>query len=178
MSLRYILVVVFLMSGSVCAEETEFPPARHAIGFGGGGVVGTGLTYRHYHENFYSQFAFFARITEQDNLSLLMGGVSLGRKLSELPVSKALPPTALVFFGGVSGNYSKKDIAEGNPDELRDIERSVQTGVGIALDIGNTFTPGLLFSIGTTYALSMEDTGDQWEWDLGPLVNFTILYNW
>lgn len=170
--------MLLLLAACAQAQERDFGGATHAVGFSGGGVIGTGLTYRVYMSRSYLQGTFFGRVTHQDDIKDLMGGVSYGRVLSEITLVKALPPTALVFVSGVDGRYSEFEYADGVTNEDPGFEKSMRAGAGIALEIGNTFSPGLLFSIGTAYAFAMEQSGDNWKWNLGPQMNFGILYNW
>ena len=124
------------------------------------------------------QGAFFARANSRDDIDNLLVGISYGHILSEISIVKALPPTALVFITGIEGQYLKEQFVEGViGDEYRN-EKALRTGAGIALEIGNTFSPGLLFSIGTTYVLAMEQINGNWDWNLGPKLNVAMLYNW
>lgn len=86
--------------------------------------------------------------------------------------------TTLILVTGIEGLYSKDQFIDGVNTEGSDNEKSVHTGAGIALEMGNTFSPGLLFSLGTSYMLSMEKVGGAWEWNLGPQVNSGLMYNW
>lgn len=174
----WVLVMLLFVSASACAQDNEFHHAQHAIGFSGGGVIGTGISYRTYLSRSYFQGAFFSRVNSLDNLADLMIGASYGRVLSEISIVKALPPTALIFVSGIDGRYSKNQFVDRVVSEETYTEKSFRTGAGVALDIGNPFTPGLLFSIGTTYALSMERVNGGWDWNIGPQVNIGLFYNW
>lgn len=143
--------------------------------------MGPGLTYRIYSSRSFFQGTFFARMTSRDDISDFMMGASYGRVLSDISIAKALPPTALVFVASINGLYSKDQyLARVSSEENGENgnEKSVHSGVGIALEIGNTFSPGLLFSLGTTYTLSMDRLDSHWEWNLGPQANVGMLYNW
>lgn len=169
---------VLLLFVAASARASDYGSAKGAVGFSGGGVIGTGLTYRLYLSRSFLQGTFFGRVTRQDDITDLMAGVSYGHVLSEITLVKVLPPTALVFVGGVDGRYSEFPHTEGVTSEDPGFEKSMRAGAGIALEIGNTFSPGLLVSVGTTYALAMEQLNGSWEWSLGPQMNLGLLYNW
>jgi len=172
-----LFIFLFLLEPAQ-AKESGFGKARHAVGFSIGSTMGPGLTYRFYSSRSFYQGAFFARVTSRDDISDLMMSASYGRVLSNLSVVKALPPTALVFVTGIEGLYSKDQFSNRANNGDTGNEKSVHTGLGIALEIGNTFTPGLLFSLGTSYMLSVDRLNSSWEWNLGPQVNVGLLYNW
>lgn len=170
--------LLLLLLVPVQASGNDFGSARHALGFSGGSAMGPGLTYRYYSSRAFFQGAFFTRITSQDDMTDFMLSASYGRIISEISIVKALPPTALVFIASIDGRYSKDQYINSVNVGETDDEKSVHTGAGIALEIGNTFSPGLLFSLGTTYTLSIERQNGNWEWNLGPQVNVGLLYNW
>lgn len=172
------LIFLLLLVESSQASDNEFGSAKQAVGFTVGSTVGPGLTYRIYFSHSFYQGAFFARANNQDDITDFTISASHGRVLSEISIVKALPPTALVFVTAIEGRYSNNRLIEGlNNDEPLN-EKSVHTGMGIALEIGNTFSPGLLFSLGTTYALSVKKQYTDWQWSLGPQINAGLLYNW
>ena len=175
------LLVIFLLPLylplAAQAQDGEFASARHAVGFGGG-ASGPGLIYRAYLPRSFIQGAFFARANRSDKLADLMLGATYGRILSELPVSKALPPTALVFVTELDARYSKGQFTDSIAAEVIDTQKSAHAGVGIALEFGNTFSPGMLVSFGITYALSVDERDSTLEWNLGPVVNVGLLFNW
>lgn len=177
---QYLISFIFLLflAESTHAQESGFGGARHALGFSFGSTAGPGLTYRLYSSRSFFQGTFFARFTSREEIADFNVGASYGHILSKISIVKALPPTALVFVAGVNGVYSKDQYLDSvNSEEIGD-ENSVHTGVGIALEIGNTFSPGLLFSLGTTYTFSMDRLDSDWEWNLGPQINIGMLYNW
>ncbi len=172
------LIFLLFLAESVLAQENTFGSARHAVGFAAGSTVGPGLIYRIYSPKSFYQGALFIRANSQDDISDFMISASHGRVLSEITVVKALPPTALVFTTVIEGRYSKSRLIEVGSNEQIHLEKSVHTGVGIALEIGNTFSPGLVFSIGTSYSLSVKKMNTDWEWSLGAQINIGLLYNW
>ncbi|MDH5728248.1 MAG: hypothetical protein OEZ58_04620 [Gammaproteobacteria bacterium] len=174
----YFPVALFLLALSAEAADNNYPASRYAVGFAGGSIVGTGLSLRRYSHSSYVQSSLFVRVNRQDGLANLLAGLSYGRMISEFSVNRALPPTAVVFLTGISGSYSGRQRASDAPTPESNSENIVSTGAGIALEIGNVFTPGLLFSIGTTYTLEMQQLASQWQWDLGPQMNFSMLFNW
>ncbi len=173
----YPLLCLFLLE-TVTAQETAFDKASHSIGFIAGTTFGAGITYRSYAGPSYLQYSFFARTGSQESASRYMLGLSYGRVLSEIKIVKALPPTALVFVTGLDGLYNKEQSFDSNQKETFRTNKSAHAGVGIALEIGNNFTPGLLFSLATTYVLSLERIDGVSEWNLGPQIYFGLLYNW
>lgn len=178
-TLKHISFIFLLfMVESINARENGIGSANHAIGFSGGSAIGPGITYRIYSSRVFFQGTFFTRINSRGNVTDLNMGASYGRVLSEITIVKALPPTALVFVAGINGVYSKEQFSGSVSIANADDEKSVHTGAGIALEIGNTFSPGILFSLGTTYMLSMDRVDIGWEWNLGPQINVGLLYNW
>ena len=176
--LSTIVILSFLCAGYAQADQSVLGSARHAVGFRAGSASGPGLTYRLYTPRSYYQGSFFARANRRNKLSDLILGVSWGHILSELSIVKALPPTALVFVTGIDGRFSNNEPVENSSTGQTIDEAAVNTGLGIALEIGNTFSPGLQFSVGTTYTLSIEKQTADWQWSLGPQVAFGLLYNW
>lgn len=178
---RVLVVLLFLFTPYVLAEEggqDGVGSARHALGFSAGSAAGPGISYRRYFSRSYLQGNIFTRIRQEEGLSDLFAGVSYGRILSEISTVKALPPTALVLVGGVDGRYSDNQTIDATESDTTASKKAIHTGLGIALDIGNAFSPGLMISLGTTYALSMENQNSDWQWRLGPQVIFGLFYNW
>ena len=171
-------MLLLFLADYTYAKDSRLGSARHALGFTGGSATGPGLTYRMYSFQSYYQGSFFARFNSRDDISDFIVGASYGRVLSEISIVKALPPTALVFVSSINGVYSKDQYLDSVSDGETGDEKSIHTGVGIALEMGNTFSPGLLFSLGTTYTLSFDRQDNNWEWNLGPQVNVGMLYNW
>ena len=172
------LALALLLAEAVKAQENPFGSAKHAVGFSAGGAMGAGLTYRVYSSGSFIQGSFFARANRREDINNFMIGASYGRKLSEISIVKALPPTALVFVAGLDGVYVKNQYDEDIVEQDSGNEKALHTGAGIALEIGNTFSPGLLFSIGTSYVLAIEQNDGKREWNLGPQVTVRMLYNW
>ena len=172
------LTLFLLLAGSAQASESRFSSAKHAVGFSVGSSMGPGLTYRIYSPSSFVQGVFFSRANSRDDITDFMLGASYGRIISEISIAQALPPTALVFVASFDGRYSKDQFDYSvNGDESGD-EKAMHAGGGIALEIGNVFSPGLLFSLGTTYVLGIEQQSDNREWNLGPQINMGLLYNW
>lgn len=173
-----LLVFLFLPIANPAYAQESSGSVKQAVGFSGGSAIGPGLTYRRYFSRSFIQGAFFTRVRSRGDVTDFLLGASYGRVLSEITIVKAMPPTALVLVAGINGVYSKDTyVSRVNSEENTD-EKSLHTGVGIALEIGNTFSPGLLFSLGTTYTLSMDRQAGSWEWSLGPQVIAGLLYNW
>lgn len=177
---RFILSSIFflLFAHHANAQDNALGSAKHAVGFTGGGAVGSGISYRMYRERSFYQASFFIRANRREDLNNFVVGGSYGHILSEISIVKALPPTALVFVAGVQGLYSKAYPENDVSNQTLEVNKSFQTGAGIALEIGNTFSPGLLFTLGTTYVLSLENNDGESEWNLGPQLNIGMLYNW
>ncbi|MDH5546386.1 MAG: hypothetical protein OEZ43_12395 [Gammaproteobacteria bacterium] len=166
-----IIASLLLLVSNVYAEDNSFGSAKHAFGVSAGTASGGGLTFRQYLSNGFLQGRFFSVANGYDKLTNLLLGASYGHVLSEISMVKALPPTALVLTIGADGHYTQDDIVGSGFNKFA-------SGVGVALEIGNTFSPGLMFSIGMNYALVMDKDIGSWNWNLGPQLDVSMFYNW
>lgn len=171
------IILFFLLCPFTLLQAAELDHASHAIGFAGGSAQGAGVTYRHYKTQSFYQGQFFLRDNSRNQLTDLMLGISYGKVVSKISVVKSMAPTTLLFVLGGDARYLKNRFVAG-VNELPGGERSVHIGAGVALDIGNTFLPGLVFSLGTNYVLALIRKDQQSEWNLAPHVNVGMLYNW
>lgn len=181
MIIRKRLIVNTVLLCSLCwlvqSQASDYGKANQAIGFGGGSAQGPGITYRNYRALSFIQGQFFARDDSRDQLTDLMLGISYGKVISQITVVKAMAPTTLLFVSSADARFTKDRIIGGinsQPEE----EKSLHIGAGVALDIGNTFSPGLVFSLGTNYVLALIQKEQKSEWNLAPHINVGILYNW
>ncbi len=179
------LLLAILSSGfiPIAAQELDTPRhVKHGLGFSGGYVLGTGLTYVHYLGPHSLQVSFIGDVDDyQTDLKL---GLSYGRYLHHVSQPRSLFPVALKFIAGLDiryqGNQVETDIIPADGPINNDNYNSYfyHLGAGLGIDMGNPGKPGLTASLILTYALSLEEVNQRREWEFGPLPAGGIVYNW
>ncbi|MDH5232205.1 MAG: hypothetical protein OEZ58_04615 [Gammaproteobacteria bacterium] len=163
----------------VLAETDNRSALTHGLGVSAGYILGSGLTYAHYLGPHILQTSFSgAKDRENSDFKLTL---SYGRYLHQVQQPRSLVPLALKLFVGTEVRYQKGYIS--GDVIYEDLNRQGQeyfshSGVGLALDIGNPGKAGLIVSLALSYALSIEQAGQQQEWEIGPLPGFSLLYSW
>lgn len=169
------MILLYLIA-AVPVQAAATP--THAVGMSAGAALGSGISYRYYFDESYLQSALFARYSGHEGLELLILSAAYGWIISDIPTPAALPPTRLVLMSGI-------DLHNERYQQLNDaaltesiLTQGFNSGLGLALEFGNISTPGLLFSLGTSYILSIDKTNGERHWDLGPQVFSNLMYNW
>lgn len=167
------LFLLLSLSALVQANEQQTDNAKGAIGFGGSSAIGVAFNYRRYFDRQFIQGGMYLRGNSENMLNDANAGLSFGHVLSEMRVARFLAPTALVLVGAVDSRYVNQTSDPGGDYFV------YHAGAGVALEIGNTFSPGLLFTLGITYSLNIEDYARaETQWNIGPHMLFGTYYNW
>lgn len=182
-------LVLFLFIGSLCAASNLFAEElheterlKHGIGFSGGYILGTGLTYVHYLGPHMLQASFIGDVDDYKTDFKL--GLSYARYIHYVRKPKSLFPVALKFIAGADIRYQDglvdSDVIVFDDQMLYEEDRSYfyHIGAGLGVDMGNVGKPGLVFSLILTYALSLEEVNNKREWEFSPLPAIGILYSW
>ncbi|MDX1811293.1 MAG: hypothetical protein R3240_05055 [Gammaproteobacteria bacterium] len=155
---------------------------KHGLGFSGGYILGTGLTYVHYLGPHMIQASFIGDVDQ--NKTDYKAGLSYARYLHHVTEPRSMLPVALKFVIGMDVHYQDGYV---NSDVIvydnivTDNEYATyffHAGAGLGIDIGNPAKPGLVLSLLITYALSLEEVNKTREWEISPLPAIGILYNW
>lgn len=165
------------------AQEMQAPePLKHGIGFSGGYILGTGLTYVHYLGSHMLQASFIGDVDQYK--TDLKVGLSYARYIHHVSAPRSLLPVALKFIVGMDVHYqdgpvNSDVIVYDEPIFFEDYKTYFfHTGAGLGIDIGSPGKPGLVGSLIVTYALSVEEVNKKWEWEISPLPAVGILYSW
>lgn len=180
-----LLLGFFLICNSsvVVAQQAQVSEkVTHGLGFSGGFILGTGLTYVHYLGPHMLQVSFIGDVDEYK--TDFKTGFSYARYIHHVNAPRSLLPVALKFIAGVDIHYQdgliETDVI--NNDEFINIEEDktyfFHTGAGLGIDIGNPGKPGLVGSLILTYALSLEEVNKKREWEISILPAAGILYSW
>lgn len=176
------LIYLFSFNPVVAQEAQSHQPLKHGIGFSGGYVLGTGLTYVRYMGPHMLQVSFIGDV-DQDNKDL-QAGFSYARYIHRVNEPRSLLPVALKFIVGMDVRYQdgfvdSDIIVFDEPVTIEDDSAYFyHLGAGLGIDIGNPGKPGLVLSLIVSYALSLEEVNKNREWELSPLPAIGVLYSW
>jgi hypothetical protein len=177
-----VILFAFMCSLLVAQQAQASEGLKHGIGFSGGYILGTGITYVHYLGSHMLQGSFIGDV-DRDKTDLKVG-LSYARYLHRVDEPRSLLPVALKFIAGVDVRYqdglvdTDVIVADEPVIYLEGKSYFFHTGAGLGIDIWNPGKPGLVFSVIVTYALSLEEVNQQREWELSPLPAAGILYSW
>jgi len=179
-------ILTMLPHGILLAEEQQSNGIKHALGASVGWIVGSGLSYRHYFDNYYTQTSFVASAKElsddtstNDDIYIDLA-FSFGKYL-HIDRPKKWLPIALKWMGGIEWIYEKQpqcqfdDVSKSCIDKSN-TENTLHLGGGIGLDMGRIKTQGLIFSIDLSFLATFED--GKFEGLHAPWPAASLLYNW
>lgn len=183
---RLVLILGYFLifnCGQVVGQELlENEKIKHGIGFSGGYILGTGLTYVRYLGPHILQGSFIGDVDQYKTDFRI--GLSYARYIHQVKEPRSLLPVALKFIAGLDIHYQEgvvdSDVIVYDDALLTENQDAYffHTGVGLGVDIGNVGKPGLVLSLILTYTLSLEEVNNKREWELSPLPAAGILYNW
>lgn len=181
---RALTLAVFFafMCGVLAPHAHASESLKHGLGFSGGYILGTGITYVHYLGPHMLQASFIGDVNRDDTDYRV--GLSYARYLHRVDEPRSLLPVALKFIAGVDVRYQEgfveTDVIIPNEPILYQKDKAYfyHTGIGLGFDIGNPGKPGLVFSVMVSYALSLEEVNQKREWEVSPLPAVGILYSW
>lgn len=177
-----VIVISFTCSLPVGPQARASEGLKHGIGFSGGYILGTGITYVHYLGPHMLQGSFIGNVDR--NKTDYKVGLSYARYLHRIDEPRSLLPVALKFIAGVDAHYQNgfvdiDVIIPNGPVAYQEAKTYFfHTGAGLGFDIGNPGKPGLVFSAMVAYALSLEEVNQKREWEVSPLPAVGILYSW
>ncbi len=180
-------VLILLSQGTLFAQEQQTSKEiKHALGASVGWIVGSGLSYRHYFDNYYAQTSFVASVKELSDDSRINDDIYLDLAFSfgkylHVDRPKKWLPIALKWMGGIEWIYEKQPRCEFDDVSKSCIEKSktqntLHLGGGIGLDIGRIKTQGLIFSIDLSFLATFEE--GKFEGLHAPWPAASLLYNW
>lgn len=177
-----VFVLIFALHLLRAPQAVAAEGLTHGVGFSGGYVLGTGLTYVHYLGSHMLQGSFIGDVNH-DKTDLKVG-LSYARYVHRVDEPRSLLPVALKFIGGVDIHYQDgfvdTDVIVVDDPVLYQEGESYffHTGAGLGIDIGSPGKPGLVLSLILTYGLSFEEVNRKREWEVSPLPALGILYSW
>ena len=187
MKANYISMVLLLAMICVSfanAKDVEtHKAASQAVGFSGGWVTGSGVTYRHYFGDHFLQGTFFGVVSDNGNNTYVNTAFSAGTYLHKLKASGIIPPLGLKVMGGadvvLENRFEESVSVNGGSKTTRTIhENKSYFGGGVGLDIGNPGRAGLSLWIAANYVFAYDGiTSPTFEW-FGSRPAAGILYGW
>ena len=189
MIVNYISLVLLLAMASASlamanAKESETPKAAsQAVGFSGGWITGSGITYRRYFGDHFLQGTFFGIISDSANNAYVNTAFSAGTYLHKLKAFGIMPPLGLKIMAGADLVVERRVEEGASTDGSSAISRTSRYnksyyGGGVGLDVGNPGHAGLSLWIAVNYVFAYDGiTSPTFEW-FGARPAAGILYGW
>lgn len=177
-----LLFVVSIFSEAAAQEVSSSGSVKHALGYSGGYVQGSGLTYMRYFGSHIVQATFNPDVS--GNNKDMQAGLSYARYLHQIHQPRSMLPVGLKLVAGFDVRYQDGYIDSdiiAFQDQIVNRENDVyffHSGAGLAIDIGNPTQPGLVLSLILSYALSLEELNRDKQWEISPLPGISFFYNW
>ena len=182
MLLLLVTTCVSVAKGNDNESETH-KAATHAVGFSGGWITGSGVTYRRYFGDHFLQGTFFGVISDSANNAYVNTAFSAGTYLHKLKAFGIMPPLGLKIMAGadlvVERRHEKSFSTDGGGTTTRTsrYDKSYYGG-GVGLDVGNPGRAGLSLWIAVNYVFAYDGiTSPTFKW-FGARPAAGILYGW
>lgn len=164
-------------------ENETHKAASQAVGFSGGWITGSGVTYRRYFGDHFLQGTFFGVTSDSANNTYVNTAFSAGTYLHKLKASGIIPPLGLKIMAGADLVVERRAEESAATDGGSQVSRTRRYsnsyyGGGVGLDIGNPGRAGLSLWIAVNYVVAYDGiTSPTFEW-FGARPAAGILYGW